>query len=60
MRNGNLAKVVDWLNGLAITDLVLNVAGPRESKATGIQEATHKFVIRLIETVKNGNEHADC
>ena len=51
----NVPKVVDWLNGLAIPDLVLNVAGPRESKANGIQESTRKFVARLIETAKNGS-----
>ena len=48
----NVTKVIDWLNTLAIPDLVLNVAGPRESKAKGIQEATRKFIGRLIETVR--------
>ena len=48
----NVAKVIDWLSGLAIPDLVLNVAGPRESKAKGIQEATQKFISRLIGTLR--------
>lgn len=47
----NVSKVVDWLNGLGKTDIVLNVAGPRESKAVGIQEATKTFVTRLIQNL---------
>lgn len=44
-----LRKVAD---GLKHEDLVLNVAGPRESKCPGIQESTRTFVVRLIERLK--------
>ena len=52
----NVPKVIDWLTGLAIPDLVLNVAGTRESKAKGIQEATQRFVARLIEKVSEAEK----
>ena len=52
----NVSKVVAWLNGLGKTDIVLNVAGPRESKAVDIQEATKTFVTRLIEKLKEGQK----
>ena len=55
----NVPKVVEWPASLGIPDLVLNVAGPRESKAKGIQEATQKFISRLIESVTKGDGHAD-
>jgi len=49
---GELAKVGEWLakvaKDLGKESLVLNVAGPRESKTPGIQKATHEFVKRLI------------
>ena len=32
--------------------VVLNVAGPRESKASGIQESTRNFVAKIIEASK--------
>ena len=52
----NVQKVIEWLQGLGIEDVVLNVAGPRESKATGIQEKTRLFVTRLIEAIRSLNE----
>ncbi len=52
----NLQRVVEWLKGLGAEDIVLNVAGSRESKARGIQEKTRVFVTRLIEAVRNLNE----
>ena len=55
----NVPKVIDWLTGLAIPDLVLNVAGPRESKAKGIQEATKRFVSRLIEKAREVENETD-
>ena len=48
----NVAKTVDWLKGLGMDNIVLNVAGPRESKAPGIQEAARAFISRLIEAVR--------
>jgi len=48
----NVQRVVEWLRGLNKENIVLNVAGPRESKATGIQEKTRTFITRLIEEVK--------
>lgn len=44
----NTQKVIDWLKGLGNDNIVLNVAGPRESKAKGIQLATKIFVRRLL------------
>ena len=52
----NVAKAVNWLKGLGKEDIVLNVAGPRESKAKGIQESTRSFVCRLIEAVRQLDE----
>ena len=52
----NIEKVVCWLKGVASNlghdVLMLNVAGPRESKARGIQETAKVFVSRLIKRVK--------
>jgi len=49
---GDLDKVRQWLrkvaDDLGKDSLVLNVAGPRESKCEGIQKATYAFVKRLI------------
>ena len=50
--SANLPKVMAWLRGLGKEDIILNVAGPRESKAKGIQESAKKFVARLIEEFK--------
>ena len=47
-----------WIEALG-ESIILNVAGPRESKAKGIQEATRKFISRLIESVTKGGGHAD-
>ena len=52
-------KVADWLakvckkNGGA--PIILNVAGPRESKSPGIAEATENYVSRLIENEREVN-----
>ncbi len=58
--DGNLRRALEWLR-MVRSELtaahgercpfVLNVAGPRESKAPGIQAATRSFVKRLIEAV---------
>ena len=48
----NLDRVLGWLRSLGRSDLVLNVAGPRESKSPGIQAKTHAFVSRLIESIR--------
>ena len=37
---------MDWLKGLGMDIIVLNVAGPRESKAPGIQESARAFISR--------------
>ena len=52
-------NVADWLakvckkNGGA--PIILNVAGPRESKSPGIAEATEDYVSRLIENEREVN-----
>jgi len=50
--NGTL-KVAEWLDKVCKKNggapIVLNVAGPRESKSPGISEATEAYVARLIE-----------
>ena len=43
-------EVLYWLEALG-ESIVLNVAGPRESKARGIQAATKAFVERVIASV---------
>lgn len=48
----SVSAVVEWLKSLGMADVVLNVAGPRESKAHGIQASTKAFVTRLIEAVR--------
>ena len=52
----NLSKTIDWLLGLGKEDIVLNVAGPRESKSRGIQESTRTFICRLIEAIRQLDE----
>lgn len=46
-------KVVDWLTKVCKKNggvpIVLNVAGPRESKCPGIAEATEAYISQLIE-----------
>ena len=54
----NLDRVLDWLRSLDCDNIVLNVAGPRESKSPGIQAKTRAFVSRLIEAVR-GKSAAD-
>ena len=49
-----LDRVLDWLSEIKTRlgkddGIVLNVAGPRESKAAGIQAATKEFVKRILE-----------
>lgn len=53
--------VLEWLNGVKAKifartgedrGVVLNVAGPRESKCPGIQASTRRFITRLIEKDK--------
>lgn len=42
-------EVLYWIEAnFAKSEIVLNVAGPRESKATGIQAMTKMFIARLI------------
>lgn len=66
----NVEAVLAWLSRVAAQlqgeDLVLNVAGPRESKCPGIEQATCAFVKRLIARVQEGSaplkqekQHAD-
>ena len=47
------SKVADWLTKVCKKSggapIVLNVAGPRESKCPGIAEATENYISRLIE-----------
>lgn len=52
----NVSKTVGWLRGLGKEDIVLNVAGPRESKSRGIQESTRTFICRLIEAIRQLDE----
>ena len=54
----NVEAVLAWLSRVAAQlqgeDLVLNVAGPRESKCPGIEQATCAFIKRLIARVQEG------
>ena len=54
----NLAQTKMWLAnvaaGLGKEGLVLNVAGPRESKCKGIEMATFGFIQELIAAVRRG------
>jgi hypothetical protein len=43
-------KVVEWLR--EIDPAVLNIAGPRESKFRGIQQASASFIGRVIERLR--------
>lgn len=46
-------EVLYWIEAVfGEKEIVLNIAGQRESKAVGIQEATKTFVTRLIEKLK--------
>ena len=55
----NVEAVLAWLSRVAAQlqgeDLVLNVAGPRESKCPGIERATCAFIKRLIARVLEGS-----
>lgn len=58
-------STIEWLldvsRDLGKTDIVLNVAGPRESKAKGIQESARDFVGRLIAETRNlQKESSSC
>ena len=52
----NVEAVLAWLSRVAAQlqgeDLVLNVAGPRESKCPGIEKSTCAFIKRLIARVQ--------
>ena len=52
----NVTKTVEWLKSLGKDGIVLNVAGPRESKAKGIQAKTKDFITRLIEEIRKLGE----
>ena len=53
----NLESAFAWLLRVAAQlqreDIVLNVAGPRESKCPGIQESTYRFINQLITRCLN-------
>ena len=55
----NLAQVMRWLEKVAAElgkmELVLNVAGPRESKCKGIEKATFEFIQKLIFAVERAD-----
>lgn len=57
--SANLPKVLDWLHSLGKEDILLNIDGPRESRAKGIQESTKKFVVRLIDAVREEGKGDD-
>ena len=52
----NVESVVAWLESVAANlgcgELVLNVAGPRESKCPGVEASTKEFVSRLIARLR--------
>ena len=50
----NADRVFDWLKSLGKNEIVLNVAGPRESKANGIEERTRYFIVLLLARVYAG------
>lgn len=47
--SGNVAKALEWLRSLNKRDIVMNVAGPRESKSPGIQAKTKAFIMKILE-----------
>ena len=49
-------EVLYWLEALG-GSIILNVAGPRESKSSGIQQTTREYVKELIGVC--GNTHGD-
>ena len=55
----NVEAVLTWLLRVAAQlqreEIVLNVAGPRESKCPGIEKATCAFIKRLIARVQEGS-----
>ncbi|MCR5413621.1 MAG: putative molybdenum carrier protein [Kiritimatiellae bacterium] len=58
LRKQELDRTMEWLKEVQgkvdaeKEGLILNVAGPRESKAKGIQESTKAFITRLVEAVR--------
>ena len=48
-----ITRFKEWLDSLNGNDIVLNVAGNRESKARGIQRKTYEFLVRAIEENKS-------
>jgi hypothetical protein len=58
----NVEKVVEWLEKLAAANgcgIVLNVAGPRESKNPGIQESTRRFITQLLTRIMEAERGAE-
>ena len=59
-----VGKVQRWLGQFFAAEhpvpFVLNVAGPRESKASGIQKRTRKFLTEVLEGMLRKNVGADC
>jgi hypothetical protein len=60
--NDAVGKVRSWLSQFFGYDhpipFVLNVAGPRESKAVGIQESTRRLLINALQDMID-DEHVD-
>lgn len=61
---GHLNKVSEWILKLSHDishreELVINVAGPRESKANGIQAGTKEFVSELLAYAVQHGENAE-
>lgn len=58
--DGNRIAVFKWLEAVGHKNgekpLVLNVAGPRESKSPGIAEASERYVARVIAAQRRENE----
>lgn len=59
-----VGKVQRWLGQFFAAEhpvpFVLNVAGPRESKALGIQKRTRKFLTEVLDGMLSKDGCADC
>ena len=45
-------KVLKWIDSLP-NELILNIAGPRESEMPGIYDETYKFLLEILTEIKS-------
>ena len=58
-KNSKVVEFLEWFISIPEDNIVLNVAGNRESKACGIQKATYKFLMNAFGSAAKSSSTID-